>query len=117
MLPTDDGTEVWREKRVLGALGEATFAFVVPKDIAQGAAKPVRAVEIETVDVLAIRRRLNLSQDAFARRFGLSPATLRDWEQGRRSPDLAARTLLTVIDKDPGAVVNALEAAARTKFA
>lgn len=40
-----DGTEVWREKRVLGALGEATFAFVVPKDIAQGAARFVATID------------------------------------------------------------------------
>lgn len=40
-----DGTEVWREKRVLGALGEANFAFVVPKDIAQGAARFVATID------------------------------------------------------------------------
>jgi hypothetical protein len=40
-----DGTEVWREKRVLGALGEATFAFQVPKDVAKGAARFVATIE------------------------------------------------------------------------
>mgnify|MGYP002777825452 CR=1 FL=1 len=40
-----DGTEVWREKRVLGALGEATFAFQVPKDVAKGAARFVATID------------------------------------------------------------------------
>lgn len=40
-----DGTEVWREKRVLGALGEATFAFQVPKDVAKGQARFVATID------------------------------------------------------------------------
>ncbi len=66
----------------------------------------------EGVDVKTIRERLGLSQDAFAERFGLSPAAIRDWEQHRRQPDPAARVLLLVIAHDPDAVVNALQRAA-----
>lgn len=40
-----DGTEVWSEQRVLGALGEATFAFVIPKDVAKGAARFVATID------------------------------------------------------------------------
>lgn len=40
-----DGTEVWNEKRVLGALGEATFAFVIPKDVDKGAARFVATID------------------------------------------------------------------------
>ena len=40
-----DGTEVWSEKRALGAQGDATFAFVVPKDVAQGAARFVATID------------------------------------------------------------------------
>jgi putative transcriptional regulator len=43
-----------------------------------------------------------------AARFGILPATLRDWEQNRRHPDGAARVLLMVIDKEPDAVTRAL---------
>ncbi len=57
----------------------------------------------------AIRKRLNLSQDRFARRFGLSPATVRDWEQKRRRPDRIATALLRVIDHAPETVARALE--------
>ena len=76
--------------------------------IAKGEMAPARLVEPEDVDVAAIRKRLGLSQARFAARFGLSPATVRDWEQHRRRPDRTARTLLTVIEKNPEAVMKAL---------
>jgi putative transcriptional regulator len=65
----------------------------------------------DRVDVKAIRTRLGLSQEAFARRFCFSPAAVRDWEQHRRQPEQAARVLLLVIDHDPDAVTKALAAA------
>lgn len=64
------------------------------------------------VDVAAIRRATGLSQDLFAKRYGFSVAAVRDWEQGRRLPEAAARTLLIVIDKDREAVDRALDAVA-----
>ncbi len=76
--------------------------------IAKGEVKPARRFVVEPIDVSAIRKRLNLSQVKFAEKFGLSAATVRDWEQGRRNPDSTARTLLMVIDKRPEAVVAAL---------
>ncbi len=62
----------------------------------------------ERVDVKAVRKRLGLSQAAFAARFGFSVGTLRDWEQERRRPEGPARALLTVIDREPEAVERAL---------
>lgn len=79
--------------------------------IAQGTAKPARTIMVEAVDVAAIRKRLGLSQDAFAKKFGLSAATLRDWEQGRRQMDRTAQAFLKVIDRAPEAVEKALKAA------
>jgi putative transcriptional regulator len=55
-----------------------------------------------------IRARLKLTQEQFAAQFEVPPGTLRDWEQGVRVPDCAARTLLRVIDQDPDAVIKAL---------
>ncbi|MBI3695349.1 MAG: helix-turn-helix domain-containing protein [Acidobacteria bacterium] len=49
-----------------------------------------------------------MSQGAFAARFGISPATLRNWEQGRRLPEGPARVLLAIIDREPEAVQRAL---------
>ena len=51
--------------------------------------------------VASIRNRTGLSQSAFAALLGVSVRTLQDWEQGRRTPSGAARTLLTIADKDP----------------
>lgn len=79
--------------------------------IVQGKAKPARTIKVEAVDVAAIRKRLGLSQDAFAKKFGLSAATLRDWEQGRRQMDRTAQAFLKVIDRAPEAVEKALKAA------
>jgi putative transcriptional regulator len=60
------------------------------------------------VDVKAIRQGLGLSQASFAARFGLSLHTLRNWEQGKRQPDPAARAYLKVIEKAPETVYEAL---------
>lgn len=59
-------------------------------------------------DVAAIRRRLGMSQAAFAETFHIPLATLRDWEQRRRVPDQAARAYLRVIARASDAVRAAL---------
>ena len=59
-----------------------------------------------------IRRALGLSQEEFAARFHIPVGTLRDWEQGRKDPDAAARAYLVVIGKNPEAVAKALGAGA-----
>jgi putative transcriptional regulator len=64
------------------------------------------------IDVAAIRSRTGLSQLAFARQIGVSVATLRNWEQGRRSPDGPARVLLSMLRNDPEIVVRTLQKAA-----
>lgn len=59
-------------------------------------------------EVKAVRKRLNLTQEEFAARFGLPLGTVRDWEQGAHRPDRAAQVLLRVIANEPEAVVRAL---------
>lgn len=76
--------------------------------IARGDAEPAGAFVPETVNVAAIRRKQRLSQAAFAKRYGLSLGTLRDWEQERRAPDRAAVVLLSLIDRDPEMVTKTL---------
>jgi putative transcriptional regulator len=51
---------------------------------------------------------VGLSRQAFARTFGLSPATLRKWENGEREPTGAARILLTIISREPEAALRAI---------
>lgn len=58
----------------------------------------------ETVDVKALRQRMGISQSEFAAMFGLSLYTLRNWEQGKRRPDPAARAYLKVIEAAPDVV-------------
>jgi putative transcriptional regulator len=60
-------------------------------------------------DIIRTRKRLGLSQAAFARRFQLNLRTLQDWEQGRRAPEEIARAYLRVIERNPDAVAAALE--------
>lgn len=59
-------------------------------------------------DVAGLRKRLDLTQEQFAARFGFSVATLRHWERGDRYPQGPALVLLNLIDRDPKAVLRAL---------
>lgn len=68
----------------------------------------VRRVQQRAVDVRALRTRLGISQEAFAGRYGLDVATVRNWEQGRTTPEGPAATLLQLIDRDPDAVLELL---------
>ena len=76
------------------ARGEASEGFVVHVP--------------ERVDVKAVRKKLRLTQQEFAARFGFGYDALRDWESGRRQPERAARVLLRVIAYDPDVVRKAL---------
>ena len=62
----------------------------------------------EKVDVKKIRRRLGLSQEAFAQTYGFALSAVRDWEQGRRKPERSARILLKIVEKEPEAITRAL---------
>ena len=64
----------------------------------------------EHLDVRAIRQKIRMSQEEFARHFGVNKRTVQDWEQGRRHPSGPARALLVVIDREPEAVYRALGA-------
>lgn len=56
-----------------------------------------------------LRERLGLSQSRFSHRFRIPVATLRDWEQARRTPDATSIAYLTVIERNADAVQKALE--------
>lgn len=62
-------------------------------------------------DVAKLRATFGISQEEFARRFGLSLRTLQEWEQKRRAPDGPARLLLRIIADEP----EAAERVARTR--
>ena len=70
----------------------------------------VHRFTVEVPDVARLRRRLKLSQDAFATKIGVPVATLRNWEQGRRYPTGPARVLLNVLAREPKTVMAAIAA-------
>jgi putative transcriptional regulator len=72
-------------------------------------APPSRPSIPDRIDVAAIRRRTGLSQPTFAARIGVPVATLRNWEQGHRSPQGPARVLLALLDRNPRIVLETLE--------
>jgi putative transcriptional regulator len=66
--------------------------------------QPSRQFVVRGPDVKRIRSNYRLSQGEFAALLGISVATLRNWEQRRRTPEGPARILLQVAAKHPGAV-------------
>ena len=69
----------------------------------------VKIYQPQAVNVSSLRERLSLTQEQFAARFGFSVATLRHWERGDRTPSGASLVLLNVIDRNPTAVLQALQ--------
>ena len=74
--------------------------------ILRGERKPGRVFVAAEPNARKIRRLYGLSQEKFATLMGISVATLRNWEQGRRSPEGPARVLLRVAAKHPEAVLD-----------
>jgi len=63
--------------------------------------KPVPRVKL-------LRVKLRLTQEQFAKRYGIPLSTLRDWEQHRSQPDQAAQSYIRVIEALPGVIAHAL---------
>ncbi|MGE4068628.1 MAG: NadS family protein [Vicinamibacterales bacterium] len=76
--------------------------------IRRGTLKPYRVTTFRPSSVRAVRAKLGTSQREFALMIGVSVATLRNWEQGRRTPDGPALALLRVAARNPKAVIEAL---------
>ena len=83
---------------------ETAPVFEADKLIAAGRA----AAPTPAVDVRALRARLGLTQETFAKRYGFSVDAIRQYESARRVPRGPIRTLLAVIAADPDAVARAL---------
>ncbi len=77
-------------------------------EIRRGTRRASRTTRFRPTDVQAIRAKLGVSQTEFALMIGVSVATLRNWEQGRRTPGGPALALLRVAARNPKAVIAAL---------
>jgi putative transcriptional regulator len=90
---------------------EELVASVLEMDeIVKGKKKASRRFEIPDPEVKTIRDRLGVSQDTFAIILGVSKRTVENWEQGRRHPTGAARSLLRIVEADPEHALRALRA-------
>jgi putative transcriptional regulator len=69
---------------------------------------PSRVTEVHAPDAKSIRAKVGLSQSEFAQLIGVKLATLKNWEQNRRTPSGAAAALLTIVEKEPDAALRAL---------
>jgi putative transcriptional regulator len=77
--------------------------------IKRGEMQASRRFVMAEPDVAVIRKKYEMSQESFASLMGISVATLQNWEQGRRKPHGPARVLLTIVDRQPEAILAALK--------
>lgn len=77
-------------------------------EIKKGTRKPSRKHVLKSPQVKRIRNSMGISQAQFASLIGVSVRTLQNWEQNRREPDGPAKALLTIAEKNPKAVAEAL---------
>ena len=78
--------------------------------VVKGHQKASRSFELPDPEVKKIRESLGVSQEKFALLVGVSKRTVENWEQGRRQPTGAARSLLKIVDADPQHALRALSA-------
>lgn len=77
-------------------------------DYADGKKVNVKVFEPAEIDVQSLRKKLQMTQELFAARLGISVSTLRHWERGDRSPSGPALVLLNLIERQPKLVFSSL---------
>jgi putative transcriptional regulator len=87
---TDEELEAWENSRDLGA--------ELLESVCQMKAGKGRVV---MSPVISARRKSGLSQAEFAKLLNVSVRTLQEWEQGRRQPSGAAKTLIAIAERHP----------------
>jgi putative transcriptional regulator len=101
-----DGSERPLTRHADWARIDATTEEEIAAQIAQDEAAAMRDA---AAYARRVRRKVGLSQVAFARRIGVPVDTVRNWEQGKRAPQGPARALLRIIDRAPEAALRALD--------
>ena len=101
-----DGSERPLVQEVDLARVDATTEAEIAEQIAEDDAEAMRDA---AAYARRVRRKIGLSQVAFAQRIGVPVDTVRNWEQGKRAPQGPARALLRIIDRAPEAALAALD--------
>ncbi len=86
---------------VMGALEEAVA-------YAKGQETGAIVHEVEPLDIKAIRQKVDMTQEEFAKAVGVKLPTLRHWEQGDRKPTGPARVLLNLLSREPNTILRLL---------
>jgi putative transcriptional regulator len=82
-----------------------TFEKDLLESIRQAKRGEGRVIKVAVTAATEARMKLGVSQSAFAKLLGVSVRTLQEWEQGRREPSGAARTLLRIALRSPEAIL------------
>jgi len=95
------------------SMSEKAFAKIMHglsevKNYIDGEREGYKVTVPSEVDVKSIRKGLNMTQSTFSESFGFSLDAVKHWEGGRRTPEIPARAYLTVIQRNPSAVLEAL---------
>ena len=105
-------TKLPKDKTDWEALRKLSEEEVERRAISDPDAKPLTEEDFKRLRrsprVRILRMALGLTQEEFAEAYAIPVATLRDWEQGRREPDQASKTLLKLIERMPHEVREAL---------
>ena len=113
MLP-DGSTQPFAQKSDWARVDAMTDEEVEANALSDPDNPPITAAQLARMrrvpNPREIRDQLHMTQEQFSAAFGLPIGTVRDWEQGLKQPDSAARTLLRVIAHNPDAVIEALKA-------
>jgi putative transcriptional regulator len=100
-------------KKTHKELRTMTRSAVERAALADPDAQPLSSTELKrmkrTPQAKIIRRALGMTQEEFSERYHIPLGTLRDWEQGRATPDQPTQAYLTVIARSPESVQQALE--------
>jgi putative transcriptional regulator len=117
------GTSMLKAKQAIEDVMASGFAAIRLPSIdnldtlrSEMAAAGVAAMRIHprrTIDVRDLRKRLGMTREQFALRYGLSIENLRNWEDGRRPLDSTAVSYLTAIASDPQGIPLPYEIALR----
>jgi DNA-binding transcriptional regulator YiaG len=106
-LPSVLGTKYMTDE--MPELTEEDFASAIPARLRK---RLIKGQFESGEDIAALRRFVRLTQEQFAKAMGISVHTLRNWEQGRRTPEGPALALLRIAAKHPRIIRENLESAA-----